>query len=243
MSYDTSNPILSSKNFARVASDSAATLQGTINRCLILLALVFGSAVFAWASPSDPLALSQKLTLFMVLGTATLIVTCVKKEWSAITAPLYAICEGLILGAVSKLFEIVYPGIVFQAVTLTFGIAFGVLVLYRTGVIRVTEKFKMVMFSALFGIFMLYLLSWVLSFLGVSVPFIHSAGIFGIAFTGFVAVIAALSLAVDFDFIVNVSDCGMPVHMSWFAAFGLVVGLIYLYVHILRLLAQLRSRN
>jgi uncharacterized YccA/Bax inhibitor family protein len=166
-----------------------------------------------------------------------------KAEWSAVLAPLYAVMEGLSLGLWSMLFEIVYPGIVFQAVLLTFGVAFGMLLLYKTRIVRVTERFQMVIAAALFGIAAFYLVSFVLSIFGIHVSALTiSGGIFGIAFNVFVVVIAALSLACDFDFIVKISDRGLPKYLSWLAALGLAVGLVYLYVNILRLLARFRER-
>jgi uncharacterized YccA/Bax inhibitor family protein len=169
-------------------------------------------------------------------------VTCIKKEWSGITAPLYAIFEGLVLGSVSRLFDLAYRGIAFQAVALTFGVTLGMLVLYRTGIIHVSDRYRMIVGSAMFGIALLYMTSWILSFFGVAIPMIHSSGLFGILFSVFVVAIAALYLAIDFDFIVKVSNRGMPNYMSWFAAFGLMVTLIWLYLEILRLLAKLRDR-
>ncbi|MDR1173685.1 MAG: Bax inhibitor-1/YccA family protein [Puniceicoccales bacterium] len=243
MSYDSSNPILSSRSFSCAESGSVATLSETINRCLILLALVFGAAIFSWVSPGTTLsAVSSKLTLFLILGFVTGFVTCIKKEWAGITAPLYAIFEGLVLGAVSRLFDFAYRGIAFQAIALTFGVAFGMLVLYRSGIIQVSDRFRMIVGSAMFGIAMLYMVSWILSFFGISVPLMHSSGLFGILFSVFVVVIASLYLAIDFDFIVKVSDRGMPAYMSWYAAFGLMVTLIWLYLELLRLLAKFRDR-
>jgi uncharacterized YccA/Bax inhibitor family protein len=164
-------------------------------------------------------------------------------EWAAVTAPLYAVFKGLVIGSLSRVFETVWPGIVFQAVMLTFGVAFGMLVLYRTGIIRVTASFNLIIGSAVFGIFILYFGSLILSLFGIAVPMINSAGPLGIAFSIFVVTIAALSLASDFDFIVQASNRGFPVYMSWFAAFGLTVTLIWLYLEILRLLAKFRSRR
>jgi uncharacterized YccA/Bax inhibitor family protein len=169
-------------------------------------------------------------------------VTCIKKEWAGVTAPLYAIFEGLVLGSVSRLFDFAYRGIAFQAVALTFGVAFGMLVLYRSGIIQVSDRFRMIVGSAMFGIAMFYMVSWILSFFGITVPLMHSSGLFGILFSVFVVAIASLYLAIDFDFIVKVSNRGMPEYMSWYAAFGLMVTLIWLYLELLRLLAKLRDR-
>jgi uncharacterized YccA/Bax inhibitor family protein len=169
-------------------------------------------------------------------------VTCIKKEWSRVTAPLYAIFEGLVLGSVSRLLDHVYPGIAFQAIALTFGVAFGMLVLYRAGIVQVTDRFRMIIGSAMFGIAMFHLISWILPFFGVADPLMHSSGLFGILFSVFVVAIAALYLVINFDFIVKISDRGIPSYMSWYAAFGLMVALIWLYVELLTLLARLRDR-
>lgn len=244
MRYSTSNPILSSKFFSGASTGETATLHGTINRCFILLSLVFASSVFAWLNPGEAESvIGGRIILFTILALVACIVTCVKMEWAAVTAPLYAVFKGLVIGSLSRVFETVWPGIVFQAVMLTFGVAFGMLVLYRTGIIRVTASFNLIIGSAVFGIFILYFGSLILSLFGIAVPMINSAGPLGIAFSIFVVTIAALSLASDFDFIVQASNRGFPVYMSWFAAFGLTVTLIWLYLEILRLLAKFRSRR
>jgi uncharacterized YccA/Bax inhibitor family protein len=243
MYHDTSNPILTSRNFVNTVADEAATLHGTVNRCLILLTLVFGCAAFSWSSTEMvPSAVGGKLLLFTILGLVTCVTTCIKKEWAGVTGPLYAVFEGLVLGLFSKLCELAYAGIVFQAVMLTFGVTFGMLILYRSGIIRVTDRFRAIVSSAMFGICMFYLLSWILSLFGVAAPMLHSYGILGIILSVFVVSIAALSLAIDFDFIVQVSNRGLPKYLSWFAAFGLMVTLVWLYVEILRLLIRTRQR-
>jgi uncharacterized YccA/Bax inhibitor family protein len=244
MSGGFSNPILSRENFSTAGSDSSATLAGTVNRCLVLLALVFGAASFAWFTPGATVqAALAKATTFFFVGFALVVATVWKKEWAGVTAPLYAICEGLFLGAISRVLELFFPGIVVQAVFLTFGVAFGMLLLYKSGLIRVTDRFLMVIGAAIGGIFLLYLADLILSFFGVHIPLLTSNGTVGIAFSAFVLIIAALSLAVDFEFIVQVSDRGLPVYMSWFAAFGLANGLIWLYIRIIDLLLRLRNRG
>ncbi|MDR2737606.1 MAG: Bax inhibitor-1/YccA family protein [Puniceicoccales bacterium] len=243
MYHNTSNPILSSKNFTGAVAEGTATLGGTINRCLILLALVFVSAAFSWINPGDSgPAIGGKLALFTILGFVTCIVTCVKKEWAGVTAPIYAIFEGLVLGLLSRLFETGYPGIVFQAILLTFGVAFGMLLVYKTGLIKVTDRFRMIVSCALFGLVAMYVASWIISLFGVSMPVFHSSGAFGMGLSVFVVILASLLLLSDLDFIVQISNRGLPVYMSWFAAFGLMVTLIWLYVEVIRLLARIRDR-
>lgn len=245
MRFNSSNPILSESRFAdSVVVGEAATLGQTINRCLILLALVVGSAAFAWTSArSGSSDIVEKASLFSIFAFFVALVTCFKKEWSGVTAPLYAVFEGLALGAISRVFEFRYPGIVFQAVGITFGVAFGMLMLYKYKVISVNDKYRAIVSSAVFGLAVFYLVTFVLSFFGIRMPLIWSSSLAGIIFSLFVVVIAAMSLAIDFDQIVYVSRRGLPAYMSWFAAFGLMVTLVWLYLEILHFLSKLRSRN
>jgi uncharacterized YccA/Bax inhibitor family protein len=161
----------------------------------------------------------------------------------AFTAPIYALLEGLFLGGISAIFEAQYPGIVIQAVSLTFGTLFCLLLAYRSGIIKVTENFKLGVAAATGGIALIYLATLVLGLFGVRMPFIHESGLIGIGFSLFVVVIAALNLVLDFDFIESGAKSGAPKYMEWYAAFGLMVTLIWLYIEILRLLAKLRSRR
>jgi uncharacterized YccA/Bax inhibitor family protein len=152
------------------------------------------------------------------------------------------VLEGLFLGVISALFEAMYPGIVFQAVLLTFGTLASLLLAYKSGLIRATENFKLGVTAATGAIVMIYVVGWIMSFFGSGIPYIHESGTIGILFSLFVVVIAALNLVLDFDFIENGVEQGAPKYMEWFAAFGLLVTLIWLYLEILRLLAKLRSR-
>ena len=147
------------------------------------------------------------------------------------------------LGGISFLFEQSYPGIVAQAVFLTFGTLGALLLAYRSGLIRATENFKLGVFAATGGIGVVYLLSFVLGFFDINIPLIHSTGTFGILFSLFVVVIAALNLVLDFDFIEEGAERGAPKYMEWYGAFGLLVTLVWLYLEILRLLAKLQSRR
>jgi uncharacterized YccA/Bax inhibitor family protein len=147
------------------------------------------------------------------------------------------------LGGISAFFESRYPGTVSQAIFLTFGTLAALLVAYRSGWIRATENFKLSVVAATGGIFFVYLISFVLSFFGVNIPLIHGSGIFGILFSLFVVVIAALNLVLDFDFIEQGAEQGAPKYMEWYAAFGLVVTLVWLYLEILRLLGKLQDRR
>ena len=169
-------------------------------------------------------------------------ITIFKKEWAPVTAPVYAILEGLALGAISAFYQLQFKGIVFQAVGLTFAVLAVMLMLYRTGVIKVTDKFRFMVVAATAAVGVVYLVTIVLGFFGVTVPFIHQSGTIGIVFSLVVVGIASLNLALDFDLISRGSEGGAPKFMEWYAAFGLMVTLIWLYLEILRLLSKLRRR-
>jgi uncharacterized YccA/Bax inhibitor family protein len=170
-------------------------------------------------------------------------VTVFKKSRAGVTAPIYALLEGLLLGGLSAIFEAQYPGIVIQAVGLTFGTLFCLLVAYTSRMIKVTQNFRLGVFAATGGIALFYLASMVLGFFGIHIPYIHEGGLIGIGFSLFIVVIAALNLVLDFDFIEQAAAQGAPRYMEWYGAFGLIVTLVWLYIEILRLLSKLRSRN
>ena len=149
----------------------------------------------------------------------------------------------MFLGGISQFFETQYPGIVNQAVFLTFGTLGALLLAYKSGVIKATENFKLGVFAATGGIAFLYLISFIMGFFGSSIGFIHNNSTFGILFSFGVVIIAALNLVLDFDFIEEGAEKGAPKYMEWYATFGLLVTLIWLYLEILRLLAKLQSRR
>jgi uncharacterized YccA/Bax inhibitor family protein len=226
------------------------TIQGTVNKTGLLLLLVLLSATWIWSRFFGALEPSQSLPgiapwMFggAIGGFVVALVTIFKKSWAGVTGPIYALLEGLFLGGISAIFEARYPGIVIQAVSLTFGTLLVLLVAYTSRVIRPSENFKLGIVAATGGIALVYVASFVLGLFGVSMPYIHGNGLIGIGFSLFVVVIAALNLVLDFDFIENGASQGAPKYMEWYAAFGLMVTLIWLYIEILRLLAKLRSRN
>jgi uncharacterized YccA/Bax inhibitor family protein len=178
----------------------------------------------------------------VVGGLVFAIATVMKKTWAPVTAPLYALVEGFFLGSISAVYELRFDGIVFQAVLLTFGTLFALLMAYRSGLIKATENFKLGVVAATGGIALVYLASIVLGFFGINIPLIHESGIVGIGFSLFVIVIAALNLVLDFDFIENGVEQGAPKYMEWYGAFGLMVTLVWLYIEFLRLLSKLNSR-
>jgi uncharacterized YccA/Bax inhibitor family protein len=171
------------------------------------------------------------------------IITIFKRSWAPYTAPLYATAQGVFLGGLSGFMESMYPGIVLQAVALTFGTLLSLLLAYKSGFIKATPGFKRGVFAATGAIAFIYFITFILGFFGIQIPFIHSNGLLGIGFSLVVVVIAALNLVMDFDFIEKGSESGAPKYMEWYAAFGLMVTLIWLYIEFLRLLSKLRSRN
>jgi len=247
------NPALKESTFldlgsgAVVARDGEAmTLNGTVNKTGILLLLAVLTGAFSWSQ----IEVTQEGATGMgylwgglIGGFVLALVTIFKKEWAPVTAPLYALVEGLFLGAISALYNHMYEGIVTQAVMLTFGTLFALLMAYRSGLIKANENFKLGVVAATGGIALVYLLSMVLRMFGKDVPLIHESGIVGIGFSLFVIVIAALNLVLDFDFIESGVEAGAPKYMEWYAGFGLMVTLVWLYLEFLRLLAKLQSRD
>jgi len=244
-----SNPLLNSQALTRAnVHVEPMTVEGTSNRALLLLILLFASSVFAWESVIPQLQWSStpQLPWFFYLGLfgalALAFATMIKPVWSPVTAPAYAILEGLFIGSISAFFEFRYPGIVFQAVIATFGVAATMLVLYRVGALRATPAFKKGVIAATGGIAILYLVSMVMGFFGVQIPFIHQAGPVGIAFSAVVVCVAALNLILDFDNIQRGEAAHAPKYMEWFCALGLLVTLVWLYLEILNLLSKARSK-
>src|SRR3984885_12461340 len=244
----TSNPALN-VNSCRVdqaVSGEAMTLTGTINKTGVLLICVVATAAWSWSrffhDPTSD-AVSPLLGIGLVGGFVVAMVTIFKKEWSPITAPLYALLEGLALGGISAMFERRYHGIAIQAVGLTFGTLFVLLMAYQSGVIRVTEKFKLGVVAATGGIAVFYLAQFFLGFFCFHFAALNGSGLLGIGFSVVVVIVAALNLVLDFDFIESGVSAGAPKYMEWYGAFGLIVTLIWLYFEILRLLSKLRSRN
>tara|TARA_B100001248_G_scaffold241870_1_gene208911 strand:- start:23194 stop:23931 length:738 start_codon:yes stop_codon:yes gene_type:complete len=244
------NPALNDKAFRSAATGTdRMTITGAVNKSFILVALVFATAIWTWQNtfPSGWSAGSQPVIptwyFGVIIGTLILAMVIIfKKTWAPFLAPVYALAEGMLLGTISALFEYRYPGIVIQAVLGTATVLISLLAAYRSGLIEVTENFKLGVAAATGGIFLIYLLTFILGFFGMNVPYIHEAGLIGIGFSVFVCIVAALNLVLDFDFIEQGAAKGAPKYMEWYAAFGLLVTLIWLYLEILRLLAKTRSR-
>ena len=243
MAMRSANPALNKKTFANLgqaaASGQTMTIQGTVNKTAIMLACVLLTAFYSWTSPSAVVLLPVGIFGGLILA----VITIYKKEWAGITGPLYALFEGLFLGTISVYFERKFPGIVINAVMLTFGTLITLLLAYRSRLIKATENFKLGVTAATGGIFMVYMASFILGFFGVHLSFLHDSSLLSIGISFAVVIIAALNLVLDFDFIEQGAQYGAPRYMEWYAAFGLMVTLIWLYIEILHLLSKLQSRN
>jgi uncharacterized YccA/Bax inhibitor family protein len=242
----TGNPTLSATTFSsvvRARGEEAMTIEGTVNKTGISLLVLIFFAALTWNGTFGLQNLLPTIYVGLGGGFVVALVTVFKKEWAPVTTPAYAALEGLMLGGVSLLFNLRYPGIVFNAVGLTFGVLVALLLAYRSGLIRPTENLKLGIVAATGGIALVYLVSMGLGFFGKSVPFIHDSGPIGIGFSLVVIVIAALNLVLDFDFIERGAEVGAPKYMEWYGAFGLLVTLVWLYLEILRLLAKLQGKG
>lgn len=249
------NPALKADTFTTVGrSDPPMTLNGTINKTAMLLAMTLITALITWGMAWESIQAAatgsgqaSPLLMPLIIGGAIvgfiLAMVCVFKKTAApVVAPLYALAEGLFLGGISAFFETRFPGIVMQAVGLTFATLFALLMAYRSGMIKVTQNFRLGVVAATGAIFLVYLVNIVMRLFGFDgMGFIHESGPIGIGFSLVVVVIASLNLVLDFDFIENGVERGAPKYMEWYAAFGLIVTLIWLYLEMLRLLSKLRS--
>lgn len=247
---NTSNPVLSDNTFSQFGYGSrtdSMTMQGTATKTLILLLCLMATAGYTWlrffSSGSNPDSVQILMWVGVLGGLAIGVATTFKKEWAPVTAPFYALFQGLFIGAISAMLETQFHGIVIQAAGLTFGVLFTMLAIYQSGWIKVTDTFRFGVVAATGGIAVFYLAAMALSFFGVQMSFIFGNGLFGIIFSFFVVGLAALNLVLDFDFIEKGARAGVPKYMEWYGAFALMVTLVWLYVEILRLLSKLRSRD
>lgn len=241
----TSNPALRTKAFRSpaVASGERMSVNGTIGKSLILLVLVLVTASWCWSrfyASGDIASVTPFLIGGVIGGLVFGLVTAFKPTWAYITAPLYAMAEGFVVGGISALFELRYPGIVVQAVALTLAVAFGMLILYRTGIVKVTDRFRRMLFAATFGIVIFYGLTMLVSLFGVDTTMVYGHTPLSIGISLFIVAIAAFNLVLDFDMISQQSQQGAPRYMEWYGAFALMVTLIWLYLEILRLLGNSR---
>jgi uncharacterized YccA/Bax inhibitor family protein len=245
----TSNPTLNENAFRSEGvayGQEAMTIQGTVNKTGVLLLCSILTATWTWNTflhSRSPESVMGPLVLGAIGGFVVAIVTVFKKNWAPITAPLYALLEGLVLGGISAMFELRFPGLPIQAVSLTFGVLIVMLLAYRSGLIPVTDKLRLGIVAATGGIAVFYFAEFILGFFGIHFTTINGSSPIGIGFSLVVVVIASLNLVLDFDFIERGARAGAPKYMEWYGAFGLMVTLIWLYLEILRLLAKLRDRR
>ena len=219
-----------------VSQEGTMTIQGAINKTFILFGILLITAIYNFQVQSQLLMIGGA-----VIGLILVLINVFKKEYSSYIAPAYAAMEGLFVGGISGIYASFGGGIVMQAISLTLLVLFIMLFIQKTGIIPVTQQFRTGVVMATGAIALLYLISFVLSFFGINIPYIHQGGTIGILFSLGVIGIASLNLLLDFDLIIKGEQHQMPKYMEWFSAMGLMITLIWLYIEILRLLAKLRE--
>ncbi len=224
----------------------AMTVGGTASAAAVLFVLLLAGATVGWLGVDAPQGGVYTFPTFaiagLLVGFALAIFLAFKPHLAKILAPVYAVAQGLFVGAISRAYETYYDGIVVQAAGATIAVFLSMLALYGLRIIKVTDKFRRTVIGATIGIAVFYGISMLMHLFGATPPFIQSTSVFGIGFSFFVAGLAAFNLALDFDFIERGSKEKMPESVEWFAAFGLLVTVVWLYLEILRLLAKLRER-
>lgn len=252
--FKSGNPTLGENKFRSTVLDSvvlhenAMTIKGTLQKFGFLFLMVLGSSFYSWKEFAEGGNVSPMLWTGAIGGLIVAIVLVFKPMWSPFLAPLYALLQGLFIGAISAMYNSAFaemaPNIIINAVGLTFGVAAGMYLLYSFRIIKATEKFKSVIIAATVGIGIFYLLVIVLRAFGMeNMPFLHEGSVLGIGFSLFVVAIAALNLILDFDMIEKGAEMGAPKYMEWYGAFGLMVTMVWLYLEILRLLSKIGSRD
>ena len=248
--FNSSNPTLSEKSFNRsmaAPGSGIMSFRGTLNKFGFLFLMVMATAFYVWNEASVGNSIQGYLMGGAIGGLVIALILMFKQQWAQYLAPAYALLEGLVVGGISAIysnaFSKVAPGIVTQAVVLTFGTAIAMYLLYTFRIIKVTEKFRSVMFAASGGIALFYLITWILSMFNVNIDGLHNGSLLSIGISIAITAIAALSLLLDFDRIEQGAAMGAPKHMEWFCAFGLLVTMVWLYVEILRLLGNLYGRR
>lgn len=246
---NTSNPAFNPEFLAdeRVLDGEPMTVNGTINKTAISLFLVFIAATFSWGLAAKGfMDMVQALTVVSLIAAFVLGFVIIFKRTSPVIqylVPVYALLEGTFLGTVSYMFEASFPGIVQTAIKATLLCVAVMLILFRTGVIKVTEKLRAGVIMCTATVAGVYLIDLLLSLFGIRVPAINAATPFGIGLSILIVGIAAFNLLLDFDFIEEASRRLMPKHIEWYGAFGLLVTIVWLYVELLKLLAKLQRRR
>lgn len=242
-----SNPTLSERVFRGqpMTYGETMTVGGTVNKTGILLLLAIVSAAYTWHTffSGNFAATNGLLWVGMIGGLILAFVTMFKVNWAPFTAPAYALCEGLALGGISAMFERRFPGIAIQAVSLTFGTLLVMLMIYKSGIIKVTRKFQIGVSAAIGAIFLFYIMEMILGFFHIGQALLNGSGPLSIGISFVIVGVAALSLMLDFNSIEMGARTGAPKVMEWYGAFGLMVTLVWLYLEILQLVSKLQSRN
>lgn len=239
------NPYLNNESFGFGTGVERMTLEGVANKTALLLAICVITAALSWTTILTNPALGMTLFFVGVIGSliAAISMMFMDKRKAVYIGPIYAALEGLVLGPLSGIMETAYSGIILQAISLTFGLFVMMLFIYRARLIKPTENFKIGLSAAIGAIFMIYMVSFIMALATpYQIPYIHGNGVIGIGFSLLVVGIAALTFVMDFDFIERGVDQGAPKYLEWYAAFGLMITLVWLYIELLRLLAKLRSR-
>jgi len=250
--FQSGNPTLSQKIFSKSAADVSGevmTVRGTMNKFGFMLFMVIGGAAYTWRLLAQ--GAPETMQTFMMIGIFGGLICALaiifKPTWAPYLAPAYGLLEGFFLGGISAImneaFAEKYPGLVMQAVGLTFGVAIAMFLLYNFKIIKATEKFKSVIISATMGIAIFYLIAMVVRMFGVNMPFMYDSSALGIGISLFVIAIAALNLILDFDMIERGADAGAPKYMEWYGAFGLLVTIVWLYIEMLKLLSRFAGRK
>jgi len=241
-----SNPVLERADFnVATGTSGVMTMRGTVNKAAILLLVTIVGAAYTWNAVRGGYggAGMTYATIGAFAGFIMAMITMFKQDWAPVTAPIYAICEGLFIGGVSAMYEAKSHGITIQATMLTFGTFAGMLFLFQGNILRATPMFMKIVIGATAGIMLTYFLGMILSFFHINLPIFGGGGI-GILFSLAVVVIAALNLIIDFEFIQQSADSNSaPKYMEWYGAFGLLVTVVWLYISLLQLLSKLNGNN
>lgn len=246
--FKSGNPTLSQKIFERnlQAEDAGVmTERGTLTKFGFLFLLVIAGAAFTWNAFYQGKNVLPWACVAAFIGFIIALVLVFRPKLAPYLAPAYGVVEGVFVGGISAYYNYAFaetaPGIVMQAVGLTFGVVIAMFLLYNFRIIKATETFKSVVITATFGVAIFYLLAFGLRLAGIQMPLIHESSMMGIGFSIFVVALAALNLILDFDMIEQGSAMGAPKYMEWFGAFGLLVTIVWLYIEVLRLLSKLRK--
>lgn len=233
--YEKSAQDVLDSGFAR-SGEGRMTVQGAISKSFILAAILLVGAAIGFSMPSSLMVWGGAIG-----GLVLVLIMSFKPQLSPTLAPLYAGLEGLFLGAISFVYAAQYSGIVFQAFSLTIAALFAMLFIYKSGIIQVNNRFRTMVFMATGAIAVVYLVSFVLSMFGITMPYLHEGGAIGIGISAVILAIACLNLLLDFDNFERGAQYGAPKYMEWFSAVGLMVTLVWIYLEILRLLSKLRD--